>query len=318
MSENISVDKLELDVLAKIRSMSVPMASKFVAIGTQLVKAESFCKQVFNIDKGRPCKNIYEWAEYRLSYKKTATATIIGVCRRFCDSDDLGNMAIKPAFKDYCFSQLVEVLSVPDELLSFFSPEMTIKEIRLFKKEKAVQTSEQKKTFEENKGIERFVVLKNDADRLAFLNKYTDWGLWFYEPRLNINYYRVMLSTGDYIIASVPRPYTSNYTGIIRTITPRPCFKIIKSGTDKENARYDFYFDNTSDILSAMKRNHAKIIYDYWGDKAREVKERELALERQHKLDAKEKARKARKIQKAIEKEMNYIKVMKEHTSDEK
>lgn len=309
MSE-IEIKDAETQVLATIRAMSIPMASKFVALGAELVKAETFCKDVFNLDKGRPCKNIYEWAEYRLSYKKTTTATIIGVCKRFCDTDNSGCMSIKPNFKSYSFSQLVEVLSVPDELLSFISPEMTVKQIRLFKKEKTVQTSEQKYKSEENKGIERFVVFKNDNERLDYLNKYDHWGLWFNEPRLNVNYYRTMLSNGDYIIASVPCPYSTNEYGAYETIKPSPVFKIITAGSNKARARYDYFFSHQFEVVRFIKTNRLKVIYDFWGDKKREEKEHQLAFERQNKLDAKEKARRARKAQKAIEKEMNCIKCM--------
>ena len=34
------------------------------------------------------------------------------------------------------------------------------------------------------------VKLTNDKLRRAFLDNYEAWGVWFYEPRLGVNYYR--------------------------------------------------------------------------------------------------------------------------------
>ena len=305
ISENNSPSYLESVTLNKIKKLSVNMVGCFFQFGCELLKAKEFCQFVFNIDKGRECKNIYEWAEYRLSFKKTTTATLIGICERFGCFDDFGVRYLNDIYSGFSFSQLAEMLSIPDELLSFISKDMTVREIREFKAiQKSVPTSEQKTESTENKGIQRFIVLKNDTERIDFLKNFSNWGLWFEENRLGIKYYRCMLNNGDYIIASVPNPY---YFYDNKLVYPSPNFKIIKSGTDKDNARYNFYFNSDAEILTYLRNTKAKFVEDFWGDKAREHKKHIEEFQEQSKMDSNLKYRKVKSIKKAIEKEMNYI-----------
>ena len=82
------------------------------------------------------------------------------------------------------------MLPIPNELLSFITPDMSVKQIRDFKNvsKNSDPTSGQKNSSLENKGIERFIILKNDTERINFLKNYADWGLWFEEQRLGIKY----------------------------------------------------------------------------------------------------------------------------------
>ncbi len=302
--EVVCADESEIYYINKINVCLYNLCNNFILLGGYLDDFKEQCKTVFNVNKGRECKNIYEWAELRFEFKKSTTIALIGVCNRFGDRKQF----LKKEYANYNFSQLAEMLPIPDELLSFITPDMNVREIRQFKAmQKTDQTSGQKTESEENKGIQRFIILKNDAERIDFLKKYSNWGLWFDEARLGIKYYRVMLNNGDYIVASVPNPYYF----CSRLVYPSPCFKIVKVGTDKENARFNFYFDSDKDILSYLKSTKAKFVDDFWGDKARELKRQLEEFQLQAKLDSKQKARKERKIKKAIEKEMNYISVIK-------
>lgn len=44
------------------------------------------------------------------------------------------------------------------------------------------------------------VKLTNDRQRLDFIRNYEAWGVWFFEPRLRINYYKCELPDGSEII----------------------------------------------------------------------------------------------------------------------
>lgn len=302
----------EIFTINKIKEGLSRATDNFIYIGGYLDDAKNFCCNVFNENKGRPCKNVYEWAELRFGFKKTTTATLIGVCNRFGEY----KQHLKKEFELYNFTQLTEMLPIPNELLSFITPDMTVKQIRDFKNtaNSAVQSTEQKNSSLENKGIERFIILKNDTERINFLKNYADWGLWFEESRLGIKYYRCLLNNGDYIIASVPNPY---YFYDNKLVYPSPNFKIIKSGTDKNNARYNFYFNSDAEILTYLRSTKAKFVEDFWGDKAREHKKHIEEFQEQSKMDSNLKYRKAKSIKKAIEKEMNYIGSMKGVNNEE-
>ena len=61
--------------------------------------------------------------------------------------------ALKPAFESYGYSQLVELVSVPDEMLEDFSPDMTIQEMREAKK-KLLDSLKEKKPLKVKKADE--------------------------------------------------------------------------------------------------------------------------------------------------------------------
>lgn len=42
--------------------------------------------------------------------------------------------------------------------------------------------------------------LTNDARRREFIRNYEAWGVWFYEPRLRISYYKCELPDGSSIV----------------------------------------------------------------------------------------------------------------------
>lgn len=302
----------EIFTINKIKEGLSRATDNFTYIGGYLDDAKYFCCNVFNENKGRPCKNVYEWAELRFGFKKSTTIALIGVCLRFGEY----KQHLKKEFESYNFTQLVEMLPMPNELLSFITPDMSAKQIRDFKNvsKNSDQSTGQKINCLENKGIERFIVLKNDTERINFLKNYADWGLWFEEQRLGIKYYRCMLNNGDYIIASVPNPY---YFYDNKLVYPSPNFKIIKAGTDKNNARYNFYFNSDAEILTYLRSTKAKFVEDFWGDKAREHKQHIEEFQEQSKKDSNQKYRKEKSIKKAIEKGMNYIGSMKGVNNEE-
>lgn len=74
--------------------------------------------------------SILDYASDQFELSSTTTSNIINIYKRFTDE----NGRIKTEYKDYQFSKLVEMISLPEEQLQLIEPNMTVKEIRLVKK----------------------------------------------------------------------------------------------------------------------------------------------------------------------------------------
>lgn len=75
--------------------------------------------------------DVYEFAEAVYGMKKSNAFACIKIADRFYDSNI---QSIKPEFKNFSFSQLTEFISLNEKQILEFTPENTIKEIRLEKK----------------------------------------------------------------------------------------------------------------------------------------------------------------------------------------
>ena len=92
------------------------------------------------------CKDIYEFAEKRFDFGRTSVKNFLAIYDNF-----INGVNIKPAFKNYSYSQLTELVSVPAGKLSYFSSDMTVKEIREKKKEILKPVVEEKAAPSESK-----------------------------------------------------------------------------------------------------------------------------------------------------------------------
>ena len=93
--------------------------------------------------------SIAEFADVNLGMDKSAVSRYINVFR-FCAATQEGGskrlMYIDDKYKDYSFSQLSEMVSMPLDKVSKVKPDMSIKQIRELKKAgKAVATSQPEK-----------------------------------------------------------------------------------------------------------------------------------------------------------------------------
>lgn len=114
---------------------------------------KSFCKVGFFLWKirenklfaEREFKNVYEYAESVFGFKKSSTGSYINVCERFSQRDAKGNPTreLKEEFKRFSYTQLTEVLALPEDKAKEVTPEMTVKEIRKLKKESEVETAQE-------------------------------------------------------------------------------------------------------------------------------------------------------------------------------
>lgn len=80
------------------------------------------------------CVDIYEFAKKRFGFGTTTTKNFLAIYDKFMIADGMNTPMLKEEFKDYGYSQLVELVPVESHL-DEFSPKMTVKEIRKKKKE---------------------------------------------------------------------------------------------------------------------------------------------------------------------------------------
>lgn len=80
--------------------------------------------------------DVYEFASEHFGLGSTSVKNMIGVVTKFCDEPDKsGYPKLKEEFKDFKYTQLVELMPVANEELAIFTKDMTIKEIRESKKQ---------------------------------------------------------------------------------------------------------------------------------------------------------------------------------------
>ena len=238
------------------------LKTKYIQLGGHLIDLKPYCKYIWSYKKGRTCKNIYEVAEHCFGFSKSTTANIIGVTERF------GYLmtSLAPKFEKYGYSQLTEMLPLSDEQLELVNPDMTVQEIKALKKiqKKVVQTSGQNVENSEtliNKGVGNFLSLKNDTERLDFLEMYKCWGVWLELPELNLKFYKCDLDNGDFIVVTENTYWLSqndkHFDFYSRYLTSF-VFRIIRKGTEPTHFGYSTYCSNDNEYLRYLKSTKAK------------------------------------------------------------
>lgn len=133
-----SVDVIDgcSDLTNKIRGALYDIAHSFVYIGFLLAECEAF--ETF---KEWGYSSIHEYAFDQFGFKKSSTYNFINVCKVFSinSSNDVNSslpfsMNMKDNYKDFNYSQLVEMLSMSEKQRSQVTPDMTVKQIREVKK----------------------------------------------------------------------------------------------------------------------------------------------------------------------------------------
>ena len=85
------------------------------------------------------CKDIFEFAEKRWGYGSTSVKNFLSIGLKFMEGAEL-----LPGYEMYSYSQLVELLPVPEDMLHEFNAGMTVAEIRRKKKELLEAPKEEK------------------------------------------------------------------------------------------------------------------------------------------------------------------------------
>lgn len=112
----------------------------FLSVAFRLYQLKAHC---FGSLVAYGCADIYEFAKKRFGFGTTTTKNFLAIYDKFMITDGMNVPMLKEEFKDYGYSQLVELVSVESHL-DDFSPKMTVKEIRKKKKQLAGKVKENK------------------------------------------------------------------------------------------------------------------------------------------------------------------------------
>ena len=225
------------------------LKQNFILLGGHLLDLKNHIndiKKVFSYKLGRECKNIYEYVNCKFNLSKSTTISLMAICERFGEY----RSCLKKEFEAYSYGQLNEMLPLTDEQLKLVNPDMTEKEIRCLKKvkKKVDQLTSQKSESVENKGIELGYNLKNDTDRLKFLEDYKTWPVLAEVSELGLKFYKCELNNGDFIcVTSCDKWHGFN-------------FRIIKKGTQAKECFYSRFPFSDKDYLYYMKTSKAKVL----------------------------------------------------------
>lgn len=107
-------------------------------------------------------KNISEYGEKVLGFKKSSTANYIAICERFSvHKDEKPTAQLMDGFSNFSYGQLSVMLALPEEKVKEVTPDKTCKEIREMKKEsgeesESAETSGLPEDYEAHPPIEVF------------------------------------------------------------------------------------------------------------------------------------------------------------------
>lgn len=162
-------------------------------------------------------KNIYEFAKEKFNISQPTATRFINICTEFSESGSSPELDAR--YQGYSLSQLTEMLNVGADKRQGISPDMTVREIREFKRK---DRESQKSGAEETSGkttqagvhatshvnsISKVYIpaalqeIKSDAERREWLENVKDWGLWYIDQNIHAAYYKYDFPDGSRIIA---------------------------------------------------------------------------------------------------------------------
>lgn len=167
--------------------------------------------------------DFYEFCEKNFQMDKSAVSRSINLWKEFADYDEKARsrkIFIDEKYRKYSYSQLCEMLSLDEKKRKNITPDMTVKQIREKKKEwkkkkslvqdekSSVATSqpekpviaEKKEEAKEEIVQQELPLMKNNNQRKEWLENYKDWGLWYRDEHIDVNYYKYDLPDGSRLI----------------------------------------------------------------------------------------------------------------------
>ncbi len=121
----------EYEILNSVEDLNDNVEKNYLNISYLLYDLATNRKTYFK-DMG---SSIYAYADNHFGYCRTTTKNMVAIYEKFCDHNVTSfPVRLKEEYSKYKYSQLAELVSVPDELLPNFSHSMSIKDIRLAKK----------------------------------------------------------------------------------------------------------------------------------------------------------------------------------------
>ncbi len=162
-------------------------------------------------------KNIYEFAKEKFNISQPTATRFINICTEFSESGSSPELAAR--YQGYSLSQLTEMLNVGADKRQGISPDMTVRDIRGFKrKDREIQKSGTEETSGKRtqdgdhatshvNSISKVYIpavlqeLKSDAERREWLENVKDWGLWYIDQNIHAAYYKYDFPDGSKLIA---------------------------------------------------------------------------------------------------------------------
>ncbi len=162
-------------------------------------------------------KNIYEFAKEKFNISQPTATRFINICTEFSESGSSPELDAR--YQGYSLSQLTEMLNVGADKRQGISPDMTVREIREFKrKDRESQKSGTEETSDKTtqagthatshvNSISKVSIptalpeLKSDAERREWLENAEGWGLWYIDQNIHAAYYKYDFPDGNRIIA---------------------------------------------------------------------------------------------------------------------
>ena len=128
-----------MGVTEKIRKAMYAVCKEYLYIGFLLREVRDF-----GYYKEKEYLDVYDYAGAELGFKKSSVKNFIAISDTFCHVDKgCPTMFLEDKYEKFKYSQLCEMLSLSESQRSKVSPDMTVREIREFKKELTGQTSGQ-------------------------------------------------------------------------------------------------------------------------------------------------------------------------------
>lgn len=119
------------DYTAKIKKTMEDLTQDFFRIGYYLWEIRNF-----GWYKSKGYKDIVEFAEAELNFKKRSTYNFIAIVENFAEwNNGYPKFWIDEKYRKFGYSQLAEMLSLAPEARENINPDMTVKQIRETKKE---------------------------------------------------------------------------------------------------------------------------------------------------------------------------------------
>ncbi len=203
------------------------LSNKFISIGYYLKQLKDHSKF-----KELGYNTIYEFADENYHFSKTSTKNFIAVYEKF-GNHGVSYPMISDKYRGYNFSQLVELVSVKDDL-SNYSPSQTVKEIRITKLSTNLDKDIDKarKWFE----VDLFNYLKEQYQNCIVKRR---------QVYINIEYKKytcAMYLTNDYLI----NMYTYNLSNNLKSSETILACRLVKQYVDRFIKRADEEIDSIS------------------------------------------------------------------------
>lgn len=165
--------------------------------------------------------NIYEFAEDKFHISRSLTIRFMNLCLEF--SVNHNSPVIDDKYKNYAYSQLVEILPLKQEQREMITSDMTVRQIREIKKGNKKDNAEKKPgNIPEGQDLtgatshqllgETLPLIKTDTQPQlpAFMGdngleewfeNVEEWGLWYEDPNIQARYYKYVFSDGSRLVA---------------------------------------------------------------------------------------------------------------------